>query len=181
MMTVATMASLLLPPTRTTAILPLIDLALALTLALPWTRIGLQGGGHAMMRLICCHHGHCCWRHLCLCSWNDGAKDDGRGARQGHHANIRSREEVGHHEPIGMAQQKKKKKKKKKKKSTTVTAMSPPLRLQTATPMLHLLQPLRKQRQQRVQYGGSGVSSSSSSRAVAAAAHYFELPCSVKR
>jgi hypothetical protein len=37
-----------------TAILTLI--ALALALALPWTRIGRRGGGRTMMRLIClCH------------------------------------------------------------------------------------------------------------------------------
>jgi hypothetical protein len=44
-------------------------------------------------------------------------------------------------------------------------------------PMLPLLLPLWKQRQQRWQHGRS--SGSSSSRAVAAAEHYFELPCSI--
>jgi len=59
-----------------------------------------------------------------------------------------------------------------------VVAMSLPLRLQTATPVLPLLLPLCKQSQQQRQQGRSG-GSSSSSRAVAAAAHYFELPCSI--
>jgi hypothetical protein len=42
------------PPTTTTTTLTLINLAL--TLALPWTRIGWRGGGCAVMRLISCHH-----------------------------------------------------------------------------------------------------------------------------
>jgi hypothetical protein len=33
---------------------------------------------------------------------DDGAKEDGRGDRQGRNANIHGREEVGHHEPIGV-------------------------------------------------------------------------------
>jgi hypothetical protein len=64
-------------------------------------------------------------------------------------------------------------------KSTTVVEMSPPLRLQTATLVLPLLLPVRKQRQQRQQQWGG--SSSSSSRALAAAGHNFELPCSIER
>jgi hypothetical protein len=70
---------------------------------------------------------------------------------------------------------KNKNKNKTKTKLTTVAATSPPLCLQTATPMLPLLLPLRKQSQQRRQHGLS--SGSSSSRVIAAAAHYFELPC----
>jgi hypothetical protein len=52
LMAAATMVSLPPPPTTMTAILALI----ALALALPWTRIGQQGGGRAMMCLICCCH-----------------------------------------------------------------------------------------------------------------------------
>ncbi len=62
-------------------------------------------------------------------------------------------------------------------KSKTVGATSLPLHLQTATPALPLLLPLRKQRQQWRQHGVSG--GSSSSRVVPAAAHYFELPRSI--
>ncbi len=64
---------------------------------------------------------------------------------------------------------------KHKYKINNLVATSPPLRLQTATPVLLLLLPLRKQGQQRRHHRGSG--GSSSSRAVAAAAHYFKLPC----
>jgi hypothetical protein len=83
-------------PMTMTAILTLI------TLALPRTRIGWWGGGRAVTRLIRCHHSHCCWCHLCLYSQEEGAKEDGRGDRQGRNANIHGREEVGHHNPIGM-------------------------------------------------------------------------------
>jgi hypothetical protein len=72
---------------------------------------------------------------------------------------------------------KNKNKNKTKTKSTTVVAMSPPLRLQTATHVLPLLLPLQKYRQQRRQHRRS--SRSSSSRAVAMAAYYVELPCSI--
>ncbi len=65
----------------------------------------------------------------------------------------------------------------KKKKKKAVVATSLPLCLQTASPVLPPLLPLGKQRQQQWQHGGSG--GSSSSRPVAAAAHYFELPCSL--
>jgi hypothetical protein len=105
LMAVATMVSLPSPPTTMTAILSLIPLALAL----PWTRIGWRGGGHAVTRLIHCCHGRRRRRHLCLHSRDDGAKEDGRGDRQGCNTNIHSREEVGHHDPIGMEQKKKKK------------------------------------------------------------------------
>jgi hypothetical protein len=52
------------------------------------------------MRLIYRHHGHHCWRHLCLRLQDNGAEEDGRGDRQGCHANIHGREEVGHYNPI---------------------------------------------------------------------------------
>ncbi len=110
LMTAATMASLPPPPMTTTTTLALI----ALALALPWTRIGRQGGGCAMMRHICRCHGCCPWCHLCLHSRDDSAKDNGRGNRQGRHANTRGLEEVGHHDPIGVEQQKQKQKQKQK-------------------------------------------------------------------
>jgi hypothetical protein len=110
LMAAATMASLPPPPTTMTATLDLI------TLALPWTRIGQRGGGRTMTRLICCHHGHCCWCHLCLHLLDNGAKDNGRGDRRGHHANIRSHKEVEHHNPIGVEQQKQKQKQTQKQK-----------------------------------------------------------------
>jgi hypothetical protein len=50
-------------------------------LALPWTRIGWRGGGCAVTRLIHCCHGRCHWRHLCLHSRDNGAKDNGHGNR----------------------------------------------------------------------------------------------------
>jgi hypothetical protein len=87
---------------------------------------------------------------------------------------------MGHHNPISVEQQKQKQKQSKSKaktKSTTMAATSPPLRLQTATPVPPLLLPLQKQSQQwRQHMHSSGISSS---RVVAAAAHYFELPCSI--
>jgi hypothetical protein len=86
----------------TTTTLALI--ALALALALPLTRIGRQGGGCAVMHLICCHQGRCCWHHLCLHSWDDGTKDNSHSDRQGQHTNNCSREEVGHHDPISVEQ-----------------------------------------------------------------------------
>jgi hypothetical protein len=107
-MAAATMASLPPPPTTMTAILTLI------ILALPPTRIRQQGGGRTMMLLIRCCHGCCCWRHLCLHSWDGGTKDNGRGDRQGRHANICGREEVEHHDPIGMEQQNQQQKQKQK-------------------------------------------------------------------
>jgi hypothetical protein len=160
------------------------------TLTLPRTRIGWQGGGRAVMRLICCCNGLCRWHHLCLHSQNNGAKDNGRDNRQGRCANNRGREKGGTPRPHQQGATKTKTKSKTKfktktktktkteteTKSTSVVATSPHLGLQTATPMLLLLMPLRKQRQQRRQHRGS--SGSSSSRVVAAAAHYFELPCS---
>ncbi len=99
-----------LPPavTKMTTIIALIALALALS----WTRIGRRGGGPAMTYLICCCHGRCHWCHLCLHSWDDGTKDDGRGNRQGRNTNIHGQEEVGHHDPIGVEQQKQKQKQK---------------------------------------------------------------------
>ncbi len=99
-MLVATMASLPLPPTTTIATLTLITL----TLALPWTRIGRGGGGHALTHLISFCYSRRQWHHLCLHLQDGGAKDNGRGDRQGNHTNIRGREEVGHHDPIGMEQ-----------------------------------------------------------------------------
>ncbi len=96
LMAVAMMASLPMPPTTMTAILAHI------ALALPRRRIGRQGGGHAMMQLMCCCHGCCCWCHLCLHSQNDGAKKDDHSNRQGCNADIHSRKEVGHQEPIGV-------------------------------------------------------------------------------
>jgi hypothetical protein len=134
------------------------------------------GLGCTLTCLICHRHSHCCWCHLCLRSWSDGAKDNSCGNRQGHHTNILGREEVGHHNPISVEQQKQKQNK-TKAKSTTVAATSPPLGLQTATPVLPLLLPLQKKSQQWQQYGRS--SGSSSSRVVAAATHCFELPCSI--
>jgi hypothetical protein len=95
-MAAATMASLLTPPTTMTAILPLI------ALALPWTRIGRWGGGHAVMRLIRRCHSRRHWCHLRLHSGDNGTKEDGCGNRQGRNANIHGREEVGHHDPIGV-------------------------------------------------------------------------------
>jgi hypothetical protein len=129
-MAAATMASL--PPDITTMTTVLAVIALAL--ALSWTRIQQQGGGRAVTRLIRHQHGHCHWRHLCLHSRDNGAKDNGRSNRQGQNPVIHGREEVGHHDPIGVEQQ--------KNKSTTVAATSPPLRLQTATPVLPPLLPL---------------------------------------
>jgi hypothetical protein len=170
-MAAGTMASLPPPPTMTTATLALI------ALTLPWTRIGQWGGGCTMTCLICRCHGLPCWRHLCLHLREDNAKDDGRGDRRGCHANIRSQKEAEHHDPISVEQQKQKQKQqqnknknkskskdkkkakaktKTKTKSTTVAATSPPLHLQTATPMQPPLLPLHKQRQQWRQHGGSG-------------------------
>jgi hypothetical protein len=106
-----TMAYLPPPPLTTTATLVLI----ALALPLPWTRIGRWGGGPAVTRLICRCQGHCYWRHLFL-HWRDhSVKDDSRGDRQGRHANIHGREEVRHHDPIGMELQKQKQKQKQNK------------------------------------------------------------------
>jgi hypothetical protein len=51
---------------------------------------------------------------------------------------------VGHHNPIGVEQQKQKQKQKAKTTSSTVVATSPPQSLQTATPVLPPLLPLRK-------------------------------------
>jgi hypothetical protein len=85
-------------PTTTTAILALI----ALALALPQTRIGRPGGGHAVTHLIRRCHGRRHWCHLCLHSQDNGTKEDGRGDRQGRNANIHGGEEVGHHDPIGV-------------------------------------------------------------------------------
>ncbi len=100
-MALATMTSL--PPAITT--ITAILARIALTLALSWTRIRQQGGGRAVTHLICHCHGHRCWRHLCLHSWDNGAKDNGRSNRQGCNPNIHGQEEVGHHDPIGVEQQ----------------------------------------------------------------------------
>jgi hypothetical protein len=54
------------------------------------------------MRLICCCHGRRHWCHLCLHSQDTGAKEDSRSNRQGRKAYIHGREEVGHHNPIGV-------------------------------------------------------------------------------
>jgi hypothetical protein len=137
LMVAATMASLPLPPMTATVTLALIILALAL----PWTRIGRQGGGRTVTCLICCCHSHCHWCHLCLHLWDAGTKDDSHCSRQGHHTNFHGQEDVEHHNPIGVEQ-----KKKTHTKPSTVVAMSPPLQLQTATPMLPLLLLLCKQR-----------------------------------
>jgi hypothetical protein len=57
--------------------------------------------------------------------WEDGTKDKDRSDRQSLHANIHSREEMGHHDPIDMEQQKQKQKtntiSKKSIKTTTKT------------------------------------------------------------
>ncbi len=125
---------------------------LALTLALPQRRIGQQGGGRAVMHLICCCHGHRWWPHFL--SPLAGGQSQGQRAwqqmRPSHQYPWPRRGGTPQTHWCGA------------KKSTTVTAMSPPLRLQTAMPMLPLLLLLF-----------------SSSRAVEAAAHYFELPCSI--
>jgi hypothetical protein len=110
LMAASTIVSLPPPPMTTTATLTLI----ALTLALPRTRIGRRDGGRAVTHLIRRRHGCCWWRHLCLHSWNAGAKDDGRGNRRGRQPNIRSWEEVGHHDPISVEQQKQKQKQEQK-------------------------------------------------------------------
>jgi hypothetical protein len=68
---------------------------------LPRTRIGLQGGGHAVTHLIPRHHGRHRWCHLCLHSRDDGTKEGGPGDRRGCNADIRGRNEVGHHDPTG--------------------------------------------------------------------------------
>ena len=54
----------------------------------------------ATTRLIHRRRGHCCQRRLRLRSHDDGADEDGRSERQDRHADIRGREEVGHHNPI---------------------------------------------------------------------------------
>jgi hypothetical protein len=61
LMAAATMASLPPPPTTMTAIIA----PIALAFALPWTRMGRQGGGCAMMHLIRCHHANP-WLHVPL-------------------------------------------------------------------------------------------------------------------
>jgi hypothetical protein len=155
-MVVAIMVSLPPPPMTTNATLALI----ALALALPWTRIGQQSGGCAVMHLICRCHSLCHWRHLCLHLPDDGAKDDGCGNRQGRHANIRGQEEVGHQDPIGMEQQKEEKKMKSKTRQkqntnknnnsgSNVTTYAP---ADSYTPVLPLLLPLHTQGQQRWQH-----------------------------
>ena len=85
-----------LHPTTTTATLALI----ALALALPRRRIERQGGECATTRLIHCCCGRCFWHCLHLCLQDNGAKEEGHGNRGGRYANIRGREEVGHHNPI---------------------------------------------------------------------------------
>jgi hypothetical protein len=90
------MVSLPMPPMTMTANLAFI------ALALPLTRIGLQGGGRTVTRLIRCRHGCCCWCHLCLHSQDDSAKKDGCSNRQGRNTNIHCWEEVGLHDPIGV-------------------------------------------------------------------------------
>jgi hypothetical protein len=57
---------------------------------------------------ICCCHGCCCWRHLCLHSQDNDAKDSGCGNRQDRCVDKRGGEEVGHRNPIGVEQQKQK-------------------------------------------------------------------------
>ena len=83
-------------PTTTTSTLALISLALTIL------RRGIEqrGGERAATRLSHRRRGHCCWRRLHLRLQDKGAEEDGRGNRQGRHANIRSREEVGRHNPI---------------------------------------------------------------------------------
>jgi hypothetical protein len=106
--------------------LTLIDLALAR----PRTRIRRRGGGHAVRRLIHRRHGRRRWCQLCLHLQDDGAKDDGRGSRRSQCANIRGREEVGQHDPVGVEQQKQKQKQTQKKtqnqqRGDNVTASAP--------------------------------------------------------
>jgi hypothetical protein len=100
------MASLPQPAKMTNATCTLI----ALALTLPWTRIRWQGGGCAVTRLVHYCHGCCHWRHLCLHSWDYGTMDNGCGTRQCRHANIRGREEVGHHDPSAWSNKNKKQK-----------------------------------------------------------------------
>jgi hypothetical protein len=136
-----------------TATLALI--ALALALALPWTRIRRQGGGPAMKHLILCHNGSCpCRHHLCLHLHDGGTKDKGHGNRQGPQANIVAKKRWDTTTPSAWSN-----KNKNKNKSTTMVVTSPPLRLQKATLVLPPPLPLHKQRQQRRQHGGSGGSS----------------------
>jgi hypothetical protein len=116
-MAAATMASL--PPDIMTMTAILAVIALAFTLS--WTWIRRWGGGRAVTHLICpCHSLHH-WRHLCLHSQDDGAKDNGCGDKRGRNPNIQGQEEVGHHNPIGMEEQKQKIKKNKKTKTKTKT------------------------------------------------------------
>jgi hypothetical protein len=116
----------------TTAILALI----ALALALPWTRIGQCGEGRAVMHLIYCCHGCCCWRHLCPHSRDDGAKDNGHSKRRCRNANIHGWEEVGHHNLIGVEQQKQKH---KQKSQLPNHASPPPLYFHMPLPKIVLL------------------------------------------
>ena len=62
----------------------------------------MRRGGRTMTRLICHRHGHRCWCHLCLHSWDNGVKEDSRGNRLGRNANIHGREKVGYQDPIGV-------------------------------------------------------------------------------
>ncbi len=87
------------PLTTTTATLTLI----ALVLTLPRTRIEQRGGGRAVTRLIHRRRCHRCRRHLHLRSQDGGIKEDGCIKRQDSHADIHSREEVGHHKPSAPA------------------------------------------------------------------------------
>jgi hypothetical protein len=121
LMAVATMVP---PPMTRTATLVLI----ALAFALPWTRTGWWGGGHAMMCLIRCPHGCHHWCQLCLHLRDDGTKDNGRGDRLGRHTNFRGQEELGHHNPIGIGTEKQKQKQNKNKinnSGSNVTASAP--------------------------------------------------------
>jgi hypothetical protein len=80
------------------------------------------------MHLICHCHSRRHWRHLCLHSGDNGAKDNGRSNRRGRHTDIRDQKEVGHHKPIGVEQQKPKPKQNKNKINNSggnVTASAP--------------------------------------------------------
>ncbi len=91
--------------------------------------------------------------HLCLHLHDDSVNKDDHGDRQHHHTNIRSREEVGHHNPISTEQQHQ-----TKTNNATTTAPADSY-ARSATAVL----PLHKQRQQQRQHTGCVGSSGSSS------------------
>jgi hypothetical protein len=172
-----------LPPAITT-MTPILAL-IALALALSRTRIGQRGGGCTVTHLICRCHGCRHWRHLCLHSRDDGAKDDGCGNRRGRNPNIHGQEGVGHHYPIGVEQQKQKQKQKQKHKHKHKHKQNQQQWWQRhrlyacrqLCPCCHHCYLCISRGSRGGSNGGSG--GSSSSRAVAVTAHYFELPRSI--